>query len=406
MTAANKPRILFLPMDGRGLGHLNRACKLARAMQGVAACMIGTGLRYADSLVPETCEYVRIPGLDGLFESRAAERGKLPFIDIPAREALEIRREFLRTLEQTFKPDLIVTDLLPAGPYNELAEILAKSPAKKFIVFRSAIGREGIQSVADFGLDALVDVYDAFLIASDPQTASSPDDLRFTGRERSRCRYIGYVSLPISKDEIESARVRRGLKPGDRWVVCSAGAGLYERDLIERCMDLAKEFSEIHFDIVAGPSCLSWTPSAEPSVFFDGRVRVSHQRADLRVAHAAADIVICHGGYNTLTEAMEGGAELIVQVRNDPSLERGRHARRLQRHHPISVVEDAGELRASLRAALARAPKRQPARKAATLQFDGCGEFKRLVLETLAPKVSANRRRMAIGSRDLGLGWQ
>jgi len=232
-------------------------------------------------------------------------------------------------------------------------------------------------------LEALGQIYDAFLIASDSRTASVGEDLQFSDLERSKCRYIGYVSIPVSRAEIENTRLHRGLKPGDRWVVCSAGAGLHARDLIQDCLDLAKEFAGIHFDIVSGPSCLPLTHWTPPSIFFDGRVRVSSERADLRGSHAAADAVICHGGYNTLTETMEGGAALIVDVRHDPHGERVKHARRLQSHYPISIVDNAVDLKLNLRAAVTGNTERRPVRDKTTLQFDGCGEFKRMVSETL-----------------------
>lgn len=378
-------------MEGRGLGHLSRSCKLARSLQDFASCMIGTGIRYAGNLVPEKCEYVRIPGLDGLIESRAAERGKIPFVDIPERDALRFRRGFLETLEKAFNPDLIVTDLLPAGNFDELAGILASSPAQKFILFRSVVGNEGTEAIHKFGLDKLASSYDGFLIASDARTSHVEEDLQLKNGLAAKSHYIGYVSLPVSRGEIESVRLQRGLRENDRWVVCSAGSGFHSAPEFGDWLHLAEEFRDVHFDIVLGPSYWGCAPSANPSVFFDGRVRLLTEHPDLRLFHAAADVVISHGGYNALTETMEGGAPLIVDVRNDPHQERVRHARELQRYYPITITESPEQLRTSLCVALSNSSPRRPVRNGSALDFNGCDEFRRLISERLATSRAASR---------------
>jgi len=380
---ARKPRILFLPMEGRGLGHLSRSCKLARSLQSTASCLIGTGVRYAGNLVPEQCEYVRIPGLDGLFESRATERGKVPFVDLTPEQSVDFRRQLLCTLERMFRPDLIVTDILPAGDYSELADMLARSHAKKFILLRSILGIESIGAIRRFSLEALTQFYDALVIASDPRTAQVDEDLQFTDRERSQSHYIGYVSTPVSQKEIEGARYRRGLKPGDSWIVCSAGSGFYNTRNFDDWMSLTKDFTGVHFDLVLGPSYMGNIPSGTPSIFFEGRVRVTTEQPDLRIAHAAADVVLSHGGYNTLTETMEGGAPLVVDVRHDPLLERRRHALQLQPYYPIFVAQSPSELKLGLNEALNGRVNRRPVRATKSLKFDGCDEFGQLVSEHL-----------------------
>jgi hypothetical protein len=116
--------------------------------------------------------------------------------------------------------------------------------------------------------------------------------MRFTDRERSASHYIGYVSTPISRAEIEAVRGLRGLRPGERWVVCSAGSGFYNRQVIDDCLGLSREFSTARFDLVAGPS---GSPPERPdeALFGDERMQMAADRPDLRMVLAAADIVIC-----------------------------------------------------------------------------------------------------------------
>jgi len=259
--------------------------------------------------------------------------------------------------------------------------MLTRSRARKIIVFRPVVGDKIEEAVrGDLGLEALGRLYDAFLIASDRRTAALDDAMRFTDREKSLSHYIGYVSTPISHAEIEAVRRLRGLQPGERWVVCSAGSGFYNRQLIDDCLGLSREFSAARFDLVVGPS---GSPPKRPdeALLHDERIQMVVDRPDLRMILGAADIVICHGGYNTLTETMEGGAALIVDTRGDVYRERAGHAMRLQRYYPIAIAEDTGGLARHLRAALAGGLERRSIRDTAALDFEGCREFARLVSE-------------------------
>lgn len=373
------PRVLFLPIDGRGLGHLSRMCKLANALQGHAACAIATGLPYGAHLVPAGTEYVQIPGMEDLREFRNAMPGRWGDLDATARKVLARRREFFLALDLAFAPDLIVTDNYPTGWHGELTDMLMRSRACKLIVFRPVVGDRIVDAVrGDLGFEALGRLYDAFLIASDRRTAVLDELMRFIDRDGSASHFIGYVSTPVSQAEIEAVRRLRGLRAGERWVVCSAGSGFYNRHLIADCLGLSREFSSARFDLVVGPSGSPPEPPDE-TLLRGERIQMVADCPNLRVVLAAADIVICHGGYNTLTEAMEGGAALIVDTRGDLFQERARHAMQLQRYYPIAIAEDAGGLARHLHTALAVGLERRPIRDTAALDFDGCREFARLV---------------------------
>ncbi len=341
--------------------------------------MLATGLRDTYQLVPEHCEYVRLPGLGRGPDYAAAECPDWPFVAALASRMYAIRCEILLALDRAFAPDVIVTDQYPTGWHGEWKAALAGSQAMKCIMFRPIPGTNTVRQIAlEGGLTALR-LYDRILVAGDPRTATVDEDLGFGAPERAKLRYIGYISMPVSAAEIDAARRERGLGPRDRWVVCSAGAGLATGDLIEDCFRLAEGFPEAHFDIIAGPRSTRAMDVGSSSWRDGGRVRVALQRRDLRIAHAAADVVICHGGYNSVCEVMEGGATLIVDGRNDVHGERGRHARLLQSHYPLAIAEEAPDLARHLRAALSGALDRRPIRETDALAFDGCGEFARLV---------------------------
>jgi predicted glycosyltransferase len=373
---SRRPRVLFLPVDGpRGLGHLSRTCKLAHGVRDVADCLIATGLRDTCGLIPENCEYVRVPGLSGLPDFPEAKNS---YPHTWRELAPDIREELFLVLERTFNPDVIVTDLFPIGWNREWAALLAQSKAKKCIVFRPVPGANTVVRVdEDGGLDNLHALYDAIFIAGDERAASVYEDLKFSDREISRSRHIGYVSLRVSDEEIVNERYRRGLKPGDVWVVCSAGSGLWRTDLLNDFLRLATSFPDVYFDVISGPFAPQKDHQNRPPG--SSRMRLIAERADLRIAHAAADVVICHGGYNTMAEAMEGGATLIVDPGYNWTGERHRHALLLRQYYPITIAEDATDLTNQLGILLNNGIKREPIRTTTALDFNGCETFANLV---------------------------
>jgi predicted glycosyltransferase len=375
-------RVLFLPADGRGFGHLSRAGKLAHAIGRQATCVIASGQGSGRHLVPPGCEYAVVPGLETVLSFLVPGGGRPRVRETPPADVAAARSEYLSSLVERFDPDVIVTDHRPGGVHGEFRPVLEASLARKFAVLRPAPADDGAGAVRDLGVAELGRLYDAILVAGDRRTALVDEDLQLGDRERQWCRYIGYVSLPVSPGEIRDARERRGLGPRDRWVVCSVGSGFYHPGLVADCLELAREFSAVHFDLVSGPGAPARTDGASEAPAADGRVRLAVERADLRVTHAAADVVICHGGYNSMTEAMEGGAALIVDVRGDVHRERARHARRLQPYYPVAYGEGVADLARHLRVALSSANARRSIRERAVLDFDGCRAFARLIAES------------------------
>jgi predicted glycosyltransferase len=73
--------------------------------------------------------------------------GRWGDIDATARQALARRREFFLALEQAFAPDLIVIDNYPTGWHGELTDMLTRSRARKFIVFRPVGGDRIVEAV-------------------------------------------------------------------------------------------------------------------------------------------------------------------------------------------------------------------------------------------------------------------
>jgi predicted glycosyltransferase len=80
---------------------------------------------------------------------------------------------------------------------------------------------------------------------------------------------------------------------------------------------------------------------------------MSKMRQDLPAMHQMADVVITSGGYNSLIEAISGGAEIIVSpVNSGLKDEQIRHATQLQKFYPLKIANNVTSIQTLLRDAI------------------------------------------------------
>jgi predicted glycosyltransferase len=383
----DRKRLLFYVHDGTGLGHLQRLSKIARALQSEAACLIVTGHRAAAWLVPETCEYVRLPSLDSLLPDKAAYWGREPFLAVDRDEGLAMRRGMLDSVVAAFAPDALITDYLPLGKHGELAEIVERRACRKYFILRGILDRPDRverEILGGRGGAALAAHYDRIFVAGDRRIVDVAAEYAFPPPIAGKLDYVGYVVEPVAAEVRARLRSSR-LGGGGPWVVCSAGGGALGEALIEQCLRIAADRPGLVFDIVVGPRSSRPWPEPHREHYDQGSVRIWKEHRGLNLLHAAADVVICPGGYNSLLEALQGDASILcvpVQIRTDD--EQYVHAERLRRYRPIETVPDLGALGAALddavrqRTAPGAAASRRPG-----LDMDGIAAVRRRILADL-----------------------
>jgi len=375
----SRPRILMYVQDSWGFGHIQRTSRLARVLaEGGAHCLILCGHREAGSIVPENCEYLRLPSLNIPLSKGSQGRfwGRRSPFELEVERAIEFRRRLILEVLRGFAPDAIVVENRPLGMMEELDGVLQTSDAKKVFLTRGIM--TGPEKVRSHYLTArqeqvLADgTFAKIVVALDPKVWDLADEYDLAPEIAARLEYVGYFIEPVEPNVIKKVRAERGVPFGGKWIVCSAGAGALGEPLIRECDRLAEKHPDLTIDIVHGPhSSLPWQPLLV-STAGQGRLRFHRDCACLPLLHAAADIVVCPGGYNSLTEAMVGGSLIIVvPVQPDDHDEQYLHARRLAPHYPIRIGRRPDQLTRLVDDALADESARVSISERATLKFDG-----------------------------------
>ena len=383
-SSSNRPaekqfRVLLYVHDGRGLGHLRRLCRLAKMLQGECAVLILTGSREASWLVPETCEFIHLPSLDSIDAGLSTQWGRKPFWNAGRKEGLRVRRVVIQAVVDSFAPDAIVLDFLPAGKHDEMYDVLDKGSARRYLIFRGVLDDlTGVESyiLTETGRYLLEKRYDRILITADQRIVDVISEYRLNGIIAQKVKYTGYITDQVTNTTVHETRSNRGLPPDAQWVVCSAGGGKQGEDLIAYCLTITEEFPQLYFDIVLGPR--SRLP-LQPADICNSKVRISRERRDLPLLHASCDVLICRGGYNSLMEAVVGQPKiLVVPIPGDN--EQLAHAERLSSFFPIRVVDHIEKLPIYLREELAAGPRRE---FEVTLDFNGAESTARAIIDDL-----------------------
>lgn len=381
-----RKKIVLFVHDGTGLGHLQRICKLVRALQEVFSCLVITGHRSAAWLVPEESEFIHIPSQDSLVAEKAAIWGRRPFVDMTWNAIAAFRNSLISQSVQSFGPDAIIVDYLPLGKNRELLSVLESSSARKYLILRGILGerKSGQCEILERGgQEVLEKYYDRIFISSDRRICDVLQDYSFPSAISRKFIYVGYISAELKGPERDAIRAERGIPANGIWIVCSAGGGLLARQLVAECNRLPSAFPSAWFDFVAGPRSDNAMPCRATDITVEGRARYWKEHKYLSKLHGAADIVICPGGYNSMVEAMEGGSRLIsspVQVSRED--EQYIHTKRLSKYYPLKIVEPE-EIPAVIvqEYALAGIPISPNGRE--ILDFNGTENIKRILQQDL-----------------------
>jgi len=379
--------LLFAFEGGTGIGHLRRIACIAGALQQQFACLIVTGHReIANWFVSPNCEYIHIPSWDSLLPEKAAYWNRKPFLPLSVGEAVRLRKGMVRGVVQSYAPDLIIVDHLPLGMHEELGDIIAESPAKKYLVTRGVLNVSG--ALLDLVLggsarDFLHRHYDRIIVAADRNVIDFAQDYALPADLVAKTMHVGYVIDHTGVADIQAFQNLHRRASQAAWVVVSAGGGQLGERLVQSAVALSVHYPDVFFDIVAGPrSSLPGSMSAAHHT--QGNLRLHATSRDMPLLNASADIVICSGGYNTLLEALQGNARILcVPSWKDPRDEQTRHSKCLQKFADIEIVPELGSLADAFAATLARVHTGEPGDRRGILNLSGAKAIEQLVVEDL-----------------------
>jgi predicted glycosyltransferase len=383
-----RPRVLIYVQDSWGFGHIQRVSKLARAIQNDVDCLILCGHREAGWLIPEKCEYLRIPSLNTPLSkgSGGVFWGRRSFLHLSRDEEIRLRLRLMEAAFDEFSPDVVIVENRPLGMSDELGGLLARTTAVKLFLTRG-IMTSPLRVRSSFlnpdQLDALRCIYSKVIVAADRRIWDLAAEYNLEEAIASKLNYCGHFSEPIDQSTIAKIRTERGVSPGQKWIICSAGGGALGERLVSAFLTIAGNLHDVVIDVVQGPhSGLPWEPLLSSSSEMSWG-RLHRECRELSLLHASADVVVCPGG-SSLLEALEGGASIVtISVQAEADDDQGLLSSRLAAHYPITILRSYDELAEAVTALLRETPIKRSIRDTRLLNFDGLQNARDLILSSV-----------------------
>lgn len=356
-------RILFYSHNGVGVGHVQRQLKLAAAYRRrvpSAAVLLVTGSHAARTLDwPHGVDYVKLPSIR---MTDRYENWEPREVGLPIERVMRLRSDLIRQAVRRFRPDVLVADFLPAGPYGELLpalEELAARGGRAIAGFRDVIddpafvrdlwSRTGVY-------ETLRERYAAVCVYGSPTVVDFEVAYGLTAEFAKTLLYTGYLAAPTP--------VRGG---AERLVLCTTGGGVDGGPLVAAFLDAVGSLrGEINARWLALTGPLLGDAEHDRLVQRGARVGadVSRVVASFPATLAAADAVVAMGGYNTACEIIASRTPALIVPRSGPSREQRIRADHLSRWGIARTLDpaeaDPPRIADELRALLSSPPPPPP----------------------------------------------
>ncbi len=379
-------RVLIFVQHLRGIGHLQRAATLARALaaDGVQVDFVSGGMP-----VPE----IGLAGvtLHQLPALRSPDDSYTRLVDAEGREATPAlntsRRKALVGIFQATRPDAVMVEMFPFGRSQIKAEMVALVEAARAAVprplvissVRDIIAAKREASRYDEMADQVAAWFDAVLIHGDPAVIPFEESFPAARRIRQWIHYTGYVlSGPAATPAPDS---------GPREVLVSAGGGAHGAKLMKAAIAahangmLSTAIAGAPWRLLTGPNIPPRQAAELERLAGDGIV-IERMRRDFRnlLAHARVSVSLC--GYNTAMEVIAARVPAVmVPFGSGRQNEQRRRAGALARIGLVEQVSEADLDGHSLAAAMNAAVDRQPGPGGAmpAIDMSGAETTRRLV---------------------------
>lgn len=401
------PRVLIFVQHLRGIGHLQRAAVIARALVanglgvdlvsgGMPVAGLGLGGARLHQLAP-----LRSPDdtYTRLLDAAGAEAGA------PLHAA---RIGALRGILDAVKPDAVMVEMFPFGRSQIAAEMVALIEAARAAPWRPLV----LSSVRDLVAaktsraryremaGQVAAWFDAVLVHGDANVIPFGESFPEAERIGRFLHYTGYV-------------VADGLAPASpaeqgREVIVSAGGGVSGMTLMRAAISsradraLDPTFARLPWRLITGPNL----PDADAAELArragDGLV-VERARSDFRRLLARARVSVSQCGYNTAVEVIATGIPAVmVPFGAGRQTEQHARARALARMGLAEVVPQGKLDGPSLARAIASAAA-APAgsRRAPEIDLSGAQTTARLVRRWLAARAGGKRAGAAPAAESL-----
>ena len=305
-------RVLLYVQHLLGIGHLKRAATISRALAegGSETILVSGGAAVAKVDIGAAALH-QLPPVRATedFSALVDENGHE--IDDAFKSA---RRDQLLKLSQTFRPEILITELFPFGRRQMRFELLplleeARSAERPPLILASVrdILQQGRkpQRIQE-AMQWFNRYYDHLLVHADPHVVSLDESLPAVTEITDRTHYTGYV---VDGEAVPTNRADGG---GDE-VVVSAGGGAVGETLLRTA--IAAKSGTVYRD-------LTWRFLAGhnmPNSEFDSirakagaGIVVERARTDFPALLASSALSISQCGYNTMMELLNAGIRAVV----------------------------------------------------------------------------------------------
>jgi predicted glycosyltransferase len=359
-------RVLFYSHNGVGVGHVQRHLKLAAAYAGShpdTAVLLVTGSHAAGSLDwPPGLDYVKLPSIRMVDRYENWEPRE---VGVPIKRLMRLRADLIKQAVRRFRPQLLVADFLPAGPYGELLpalEELGAQGGRAVAGFRDIIDEPGfVRGLWDrTGVhDVIRDHYSGVCVYGAREVVDFERAYGLEAPEPSGLFYAGF----LTRRSLEAPVADRPL------VICTTGGGVDGGPLIAAFIEAAREVRRElggRWVALTGP-LIADEEHERLALAADGGdgAEVIRSVDDLQGLLAAADGVVAMAGYNTACELLAARVPALIVPRGGPSMEQRLRAAQLERWGAARVLEpedaNASAIAAGIRVLLGAA-RPEPAR--------------------------------------------
>jgi predicted glycosyltransferase len=248
-----------------------------------------------------------------------------------------MRREIIRSVALTYRPDVVLVDHMPHGAMGELVptlEALARLPVRVVLGLRDILDAPEVvrdRWELEGAFDAVEQHYDEVLVYGSQDVFDVAAQYSWPATISKRLRYCGYVTAADSSNSSGALRTRYlRRRPNSDLIVAIAGGGADGYRLFDTLLDAVPGLMSqrpCSIVIVTGPLM----PAPEGlDLMRRARglpVHVLRSVSDTRRYLRAADLVVAMAGYNTSVESLGAARRALLVPRPGPSAEQQMRAR-------------------------------------------------------------------------------
>ena len=348
-----KPRILFYVQHLLGIGHLVRACRIAKALNETFDVLLVVGGELPPGIAPEGVGLFRLPavraGAQG-FGTLLHPDGR-PFDD---RDKASRRDLLLRCFDDIL-PAVVLVEAFPFGRRQmrfELLPLLERAAAAPHRPLIACSVRDILQDTrADRQIetaDLVLRYFDIVLVHGDPRLVRLEDSYAAAHRFEHRIAYTGMVGPEPDR--------AGGVEPDEVFdVVVSVGGGAVGARLVETALAARPltMLARARWLVLTGPNADGAAAARRSS---DPDVVVRPFVPDLPARLGRARLSVSQAGYNTVADVVTAGCRaVLVPFASDGETEQSRRAALFAARGWAVTLDEASLDPASLASAMDRA---------------------------------------------------